>query len=57
MLERFSIRLGESQWGYSVAENERGYAFGVTLESAPEATPQVLNKNAGCLQWLQKNGS
>jgi hypothetical protein len=31
-------------------KNELGCLFGITLEVAPEAAPQALNKNAGCLQ-------
>ena len=38
-------------WGFIWRlKNELGYSFGMALESAPEAAPQVLNKNAGCLQ-------
>jgi hypothetical protein len=37
-------------------KNELGYAFGMALESAPEAALQASNKNAGCLQWRRKKG-
>jgi hypothetical protein len=56
-MRRRDGRIVEDIWRGFIwrLKNELGYSFGVTLESAPEAAPQALNKNARCLHWRRKN--